>query len=158
MDSNAAIKVLLSSTHLDSDTEALQHLADTKTKDVQTNHLLLGTGADDLHLGGVLGLLLGRQADIIEHGSELGVVDLNLVIAVALAGLGLGETDAADLRMREDDCRNVLVGDLGVLQLGRTEKAATELAAGSNGNYGVESVNLFKLKGEYGNSPGVSSA
>lgn len=115
MDSNAAIKVLLSSTHLDSDTEALQHLADAKTKDVQTNNLLLGTGADDLHLGGVLGLLLGRQADVVEHGSELGVVDLDLVVAVALAGLGLGETDAADLRVREDDCRNVLVGNLGVL-------------------------------------------
>lgn len=115
MDSNAAIKVLLSSTHLDSDTEALQHLADAKTKDVQTNNLLLGTGADDLHLGGVLGLLLGGQANIVEHGSELGVVDLNLVIAIALAGLGLGEADTADLRVREDDCRNVLVGELGVL-------------------------------------------
>lgn len=134
MDSNTAIKVLLSSTHLNSDTEALQHLTDTKTKDVQTNNLFLGTGADDLHLGGVLGLLLRGQADIVEHGSELGVVDLDFIVAVALAGLGLGETDAADLGVREHDCRNVLVRDLGVFQLGRAEEAAAELATGSNGN------------------------
>ena len=140
MDSNTAIKVLLSSTHLDSNTETLQHLTDTKTKDVETNNLFLGTGADDLHLGGVLGLLLGGQADIVEHGSELGVVDLDFIVTVALAGLGLGETDAADLGVREDDCRNVLVGDLGVFQLGRAEEAAAELATGSNGNCEIELV------------------
>jgi hypothetical protein len=144
VDSNTAIEVLLSGTHLNSDTEALKHLTDTKTKDVQTNNLLLGTGADELHLGGVLGLLLGGQADIVEHGSELGVVDLDLVIAVMLASLRLGKTDAADLGVREDNCRNVLVGDLGVLELRRAEEAVAELAAGGNGNYEIKSVNFCK--------------
>jgi hypothetical protein len=37
------------------------------------------------------------------------VVDLDLVIAVALAGLGLRETNTADLGVGEDDCRDVLV-------------------------------------------------
>lgn len=134
MDSNTAIKVLLSSTHLDSDTKALQHLTDTKTEDVQTNNLLLGASADDFHLSGVLRLLLGGQADIVEHGSELGVVDLDLVVTVALAGLGLRETNATDLGVREDDSRNVLVRDLGVLQLWRAEETAAKLTAGSNSN------------------------
>lgn len=109
MDSNTAIKVLLSSTHLNSDTEALQHLANAETEDVQTDHLLLRTGTDDLHLGRVLGLLLWGQADIVEHRGELRVVDLDLVVAVALAGLGLGETDRADFGVREDDRGDVLI-------------------------------------------------
>lgn len=92
MDSHTAVKVLLGSTHLHSNTETLQHLADAKTQDVQTNHLLLGTGADDLHLGRVLGLLLLRQ-DVVEHRGELGGVDLDLIVAVPLAGFGLGQTD-----------------------------------------------------------------
>lgn len=89
---HAAIKVLLGSAHLHSNTEALEHLANTKAKNVQTNHLLLRTSADDLHLGRVLGLFLGRHHAIV-HGGELGVVDLDLVVAVPLASLRLGETD-----------------------------------------------------------------
>jgi hypothetical protein len=37
------------------------------------------------------------------------VVHLDLVVAIALAGLGLSKTDRANLGVREDDCRNVLV-------------------------------------------------
>jgi hypothetical protein len=69
----------------------------------------LRTGADNLELGRVLSLLFWGQADVVEHGGELGVVNLDLVVAIALAGLGLSETDRADLGVREDDCRNVLV-------------------------------------------------
>lgn len=98
MYSNTAIKVLLSGAHLDSDTEALQHFTNTKTQDVQSNNLLLGTGADNLHLRRILRLLL-RRHDVEEHGGELGVVDLDLVITVVLAGLGLCETDTANLRV-----------------------------------------------------------
>jgi hypothetical protein len=101
---------------------------------VQANNLFLGTGADDLHLSGVLGLLLSRQ-DVIEHGSKLGVVDLDLVVAVALAGLGLGETDNTNLGVGEDDSRDVLIRDLGVLELGRTKDTIAKLATGGNGNY-----------------------
>lgn len=109
VDSNTTIKVLLSSTHLHSDTEALQHLANTETKDVQTDDLLLGTGTDDLHLGRVLGLLLWGQADVVEHRGELGVVNLDLIVAIALTGFRLGETDRANLGVREDHGRDVLV-------------------------------------------------
>jgi hypothetical protein len=37
------------------------------------------------------------------------VVDLDLVITVALAGLGLRETNTADFGVGEDDRRDVLV-------------------------------------------------
>ena len=132
--SNTAIEVLLSGAHLDSDTEALQHFTNTKAQYVQPNNLLLGTGADNLHLRRVLGLLLHRH-DVEEHGGELGVVDLDLVIAVVLAGLGLCETDTANLRVRKDDRRDVLVRKLGGLKYRRTEEAAAELATSSNCNY-----------------------
>ena len=108
MDSNTAIKVLLCGAHLDSDTEALKHLTDTETQDVEADNLLLGTGADYLHLSRVFSLLLGGH-DVVEHGRELGVVDLDLVITVALAGLGLRETNTADFGVGEDDRRDVLV-------------------------------------------------
>jgi hypothetical protein len=134
VDSNTAIKVLLGSTHLDSNTEALEHLANTETKDVETNNLLFGTGADELHLSGVLGLLLRGQANIVEHGSELGVVDLDFFITVALAGFGLGETHATDFGVGEDNGGDVLVGKLGVLQLWGTEETAAKLATSSDGN------------------------
>lgn len=130
---HTAIKVLLGSTHLHGDTEALEHLTDTKAKDVQTNHLLLGAGANNLHLGGVLGLLFGRHNAVV-HGGELGVVDLDLVITVLLAGFGLGETDAANLGVGENNGRDVLIGKLGGLQLGRAEKAVAKLTTGGNSN------------------------
>lgn len=133
VDSNTAIKVLLGSTHLHGDTESLQHLTNTKTQNVQTDNLFLRTGADDLHLSGVLGLLLSWH-NVVEHGSELGVVNLDLVVAVALAGLGLGETDDTNLRVGEDDSRDVLVRDLGMLELGGTEDTVSKLATGGNGN------------------------
>lgn len=92
MNSNATIKVLLRSTHLHRNTETLQHLTNTETQNVQTDHLLLGSGTDHLHLSRVLVLFLSGE-DVVEHGRELGVVDLDLVGAVPLAGFGLSETD-----------------------------------------------------------------
>ena len=145
MYSNTAIKVLLSGAHLDSDTEALQHFTNAKTQDVQSDNLLLGTGTDNLHLRRVLGLLLSRH-DVEEHGGELGVVDLDLVIAVVLAGLGLSETDTANLRVREDDRRDVLVRKLGGLKFRRTEEAAAKLAASSNCNYTLILAGYFQQR------------
>lgn len=131
MDGNTAVEVGLGGAHLDSNTKALQHLANAKTKDVQTDDLLLGTGADNLHLGGVLGLLLSGHDGVV-HVGELGVVGLDLVIAVLLAGFGLSKTDGANLGVREDNSGDVLVGELGSLELGRAEDAATELATSGN--------------------------
>lgn len=136
MDSNTAVEVGLGSAHLDSNTKTLQHLADAKTKDVQTNDLLLGAGADDLHLGGVLGLLLSGHEAVV-HVGKLGVVGLDLVIAILLAGFGLSETDGADLRVRENDSGDVLVGELGGLELGGAEDTATQLTTSSNRNYKI---------------------
>lgn len=136
VNSDTAIKVLLSSTHLHSDTESLQHLANAQTKDVQADDLFLRASADNLHLGGVLGLLLGGQNGVV-HSSELSVVDLDLVVAVALTGLGFGETDNADLGVGEDDGRDVLIRKLGVLELGSTEETVTKLATSGNCNYQI---------------------
>lgn len=134
MDSNTAVEVGLCSAHLYGNTKALQHLADAKTKDVQSDDLLLGTGADNLHLSRVLGLLLSGHEAVV-HVCKLGVVGLDLVIAVLLAGFGLSETDGADLGVRENNSGNVLVRELGGLELGGAEETATQLATSGNCNY-----------------------
>lgn len=100
MNGDTAIKVLLRSTHLHGYAETLQHLTNTQAEDMQTDDLLLGTRADQLHLRGVLGLLLGGD-HVVEHGREFGVVDLDVIVAVAFAGLGLCETRGADFGVRE---------------------------------------------------------
>lgn len=133
MNSNTAIEILLCSPHLHRHPESLQHLANTMTQDMQSDNLLLRPRADDLHLRGVLRLLL-RGEHVVEHGGELGRVDLDLVVAEAFAGLGLREADGADFGVREDDRGDVFVGELGGFQLGRAEEAASELAAGGDGD------------------------
>jgi len=62
------------------------------------------------------------------------VVDLDLVVAVLGAGVGLSEADGADLRVGEDDGGDVVVGELGGFELGGPEEAAAELAAGGDGD------------------------
>jgi hypothetical protein len=62
------------------------------------------------------------------------VVDLDLVVAVAVAGFRLGETDRANLGVGEDDGWDVLVGELGGLQLRRAKDAVAELATRCNSN------------------------
>lgn len=89
MNSNTAIKILLSSAHFHGDAKALQHLADAQTQDMQADDLLLGPGAHQLHARGVLGLLFGGE-HVVEHSGELGLVDFDIFIAEALAGLRLG--------------------------------------------------------------------
>ena len=112
MDSNARIKVLLRSTHLHSNPKALQHLSNAQTKNMQPDDLLLGPGTDKLHFGRVLLLfLLGH--DVIIHGCEPGVVDLDLVVAETLASLGFGQTDGANFGVGEDYGGNVFVGEFG---------------------------------------------
>lgn len=122
MDGNTRIEILLSSAHFDRDAESLQHLADTKAENMQTDDSLPRTGADDLHLRGVL-LLLLRGHDIVVHGRKPGVVYLDLVVAEALAGLGLGDADGADFGVGKDDGRDVLVGEFGGFELGGTEES-----------------------------------
>jgi hypothetical protein len=51
------------------------------------------------------------------------VVDLDVVVAEALAGLGLCETDGTDFGVGEDDCGDVVVGELGGFKLLAAEEA-----------------------------------
>lgn len=108
VNSDTAVKVLLSSTHLNGNTKALEHLTDTETQNVQTDNFFLGPSADKLHFGGVLGLVLSRN-EVVKHGSELGMVDLDLVVAILLASLGLCETNTTNFGMRENNSRNVFI-------------------------------------------------
>lgn len=138
MNGHAAVKVLLGRAHLDRDPETLKHLPNPQAENVQPDDLLLGPGADDLHLRGVE-LFLLRGKDVVEHGRETRLVHLDLVVAEPLASLGLRQADGADLGMREHHGRDILVGELGCLELRGPEDATAELATGSNGHYDVVS-------------------
>lgn len=133
MNSHTAIKVLLRRAHLDRHTEALQHLTHAQTKDMETDDLLFRASAHQLEFGRVLRLLL-RRHHVVVHRRELGVVDLDLVVAVLGASFRFCQTDSADLWVREHDCRDVVVGELRVFQLGGAEDAVTELTAGGDGD------------------------
>ena len=133
MNSNTIIKILLGSPHLHSNAETLRHLPNTQPQNMQTNNLLLGPGTHNLHLCGVLGFLV-RGQHVVVHGGELGVVDLDLVVAEAGAGFGFCEADGADFGVREDDRGDVVVGEFGGFELGGAEEAVAELAAGGDGD------------------------
>ena len=133
MNSNTVIKILLRSPHLHGNAKTLRHLPNTQTQNMQTDNLLLRPGTHDLHLRGVLGLLV-RGHHVVVHGGELGVVDLDLVVAEAFAGLGFREADSADFGVREDDRGDVFVGEFGGFELGGAEEAVAELAAGGDGD------------------------
>jgi len=96
---NTAVKVSLGSTHLDGNTEALQDLITALAKDMQTNDSLVGALTDELVGSGTL--VFGLHHGVV-HGSEARRVDLDRVTEL-FAGLGLGQTDAADSGMGEDD-------------------------------------------------------
>jgi len=83
---------------------------------MQPNNLLLRPRTHNLHLRGVLGLLIIGQHRV-EHGSEFGLVDLDFVVAEARAGLGLCEADGADFGVGEDDRGDVFIGELGGFKL-----------------------------------------
>ena len=133
MNSNTTIKILLRSPHLHSNAETLRHLPNTQTQNMHAHNLLLRSRAHELHLRGVLGFLV-RGQHVVVHGRELGVVDLDLVVAVALAGLRFGEADGADFGVGEDDRGDVVVGEFGGFELGGPEEAVAELAAGGDGD------------------------
>lgn len=106
---HAAIKILLGCAHLDSNAEALQHLADAQSQNVQANHFFFRADADNLHLRRVLLLLIDRE-HVVEHVGEACLVHFDLVVAVTLARLGLGQADRADFWVRKDHGGDVFVG------------------------------------------------
>lgn len=103
---NTAVKVGLGSSHLDGNTETLKHLTTADTHDVQTDDLLLGARGNELVVGRAL--LVGLHHGV-EHGSEAGLVHLDAVLAVLLDGLGLGQADAADFGVGENNRGDVVV-------------------------------------------------
>ena len=158
MNSNTIVKILLRSPHLHGNAKTLRHLPNTETQNMQADNLLLRPGTHNLHLRGVLGLLV-RGHHVVVHGGELGVVDLDLVVAEAFAGLRLAEADGADFGVREDDRGDVFVGEFGVFELGGPEEAVAELAAGGNGDCSFYvSINIIRIQEGNGDVPGVNSA
>lgn len=133
MNSHTRIEILLGRPHLDRNPKPLQHLPNSKAQNMQADNLLIRADAHELHLRRVLYLLLRRQY-VVEHRRESRVVYFDLAVAESLARLRLREPDCADLRVREDDRRNVFVRQLGRFELGGPEEAAAELASGGDGN------------------------
>ncbi len=127
---NAGIEVLLGGAHLDGDAEALQHLAGPEAHDVQADDLLVGAVADDLVLGGAL---VGGVHHGVVHGGEVGGVDLEVLAAVLVDGLGLRQADGADLGVGEDDA-----GDVGVV----------EARVGEDGGGAVEALGKAAASGD----------
>jgi hypothetical protein len=125
---NTVVKVSLGGSHLDGDTKALQNFITALTKNVQTDNLLVGTFTDNLVGGGPLVILLHHG---VVHGGEAGSVDLDR-IAKLLASLGLGETDASDGGVREDDGWHVGVVEVGVVLA--SEQAVPKTTSSSDGD------------------------
>jgi hypothetical protein len=123
MNSNTTIKILLRSPHLNRNAKPLQHLPNSQTQDMQTNHFLLRSGADDLHLRWVLFLLFVGE-EVVEHVREAGFVDFDFVVAEALAGLGFCETDCAYFGVGEDYGGDVFVGEFCGFEFGGSEETA----------------------------------
>jgi hypothetical protein len=71
------------------------------------------------------------------------VVDLDVLVTEALAGLRLCKTDGADLRVRKDDCGDVVIREFGIFELGTAEEAVAELAAGSDSNCCYILIRMF---------------
>ena len=94
MDRHAVVKVRLGGAHLDGHPEALEHLVAAPSHHVETHHLLLLPSADQLHhrlrLPGGHGVIQRR---------ELGLVDLQILLAELLRGFLLSETNCPDLKI-----------------------------------------------------------
>lgn len=131
MDGHAVIKLRLGSAHLDRNAKALEHLVAVATEQVDTNHLLLRTSADELVSGWLL---------VIEHGEvhvdKLGLVNLDVGVTKLSAGLVLGQTNRTRGGVREDGSRHIGVLELAVLELLATKETVGETTASRNGDRG----------------------
>lgn len=134
MDGYTRVEILLGGTHLHCDTKTLQHLTNTKAKNMQSNNFLLGPGTDEFHLSGVFLFLLSWE-NAEEHICEFGVVDLQVLLAILFDGLGFSETRGSDLGMGKDHSWDIFVGELRGLELWRPKKAVSKLSTSSNGDY-----------------------
>lgn len=97
---HAVIKVFLGCAHLDSNAKALQNLAASNAHDVQTNNLLLRAGRNQLIVGRAL--VLWGHRDVVQ-GTEAGLVNLDVILAVLFDGFWLRETDRTNFGVGKHD-------------------------------------------------------
>jgi len=135
VNSHTTIEILLGRAHLDGQSETLHHFITALAEDVESDDLFVFARADELELGRFLLLLLGRE-DVVVHGGELCVVDLDVLLAVLFVRLGLGEAGGADLGVGKDDGGDLVVLEVRVFELGRAEEAVAQVAAGRDGDRG----------------------
>mmetsp|Transcript_13140 Transcript_13140/g.28360 ORF Transcript_13140/g.28360 Transcript_13140/m.28360 type:complete len:266 (-) Transcript_13140:721-1518(-) len=116
MDGTTRIQVGLGTSHLHRDAEALHHFVTAHSEDVNSDHLLVEAGADYLHKG--FGFLIGFDGEysVVEVGEFRGV-DFDGVFAVKFDGFWFGDSAGSNGRMRKDNCRNILIRNLGNLIL-----------------------------------------
>ena len=143
VNSHAAVKVSLGRAHLHSNTEALEDLAAAEADNVQANNLLLGAGANELVRG--RRLVFGLHHGVV-HGSEVGLVDLEVLGAVLGHRLWLGKANGTNLRVREHNGWHILVAELGCPKLLGAEQTGGQPATGSNGNRGQLDVTAHITK------------
>lgn len=135
MNSHTRIKILLRRPHLNRDPKPLQHLPNPLPQNMQPDNPLLRPLANNLHLRGIL-LLLVRGEHVEEHGRELGCVGLDVFGAVLGDCFRFGEACCAYFWVGEDDGGDVVVGEFGGLEFGGfAEEAVSQLAAGGDGDY-----------------------
>mmetsp|Transcript_22281 Transcript_22281/g.75330 ORF Transcript_22281/g.75330 Transcript_22281/m.75330 type:complete len:367 (-) Transcript_22281:539-1639(-) len=131
VDRDARVEVGLCRAHLHGHAKALEHLVGGHADDVEPNNLFLLAEADDLHRRlGLRRRLDGHRA--VPEVDKRRLVDLDVLVAVLGARLGLGQADDADRRVREDDGR-----DERVVRLGRrlaVEEAVSQAPASRNGH------------------------
>lgn len=70
----------------------------------------------------------------VVHGCKLRFVDLNVLVAVFLTRLGLGEANRADLWVCEHDRGDARVVESRFSEFRATEETVCKPAAGSDGN------------------------
>ena len=90
---HTVIKVSLGCSHLDGHSESLEHLVTASPHHVEPDHLLLLASADQLHHR----LRLPAGHGVIQR-RELGLVDLQVLLAELLLGFLLSQTNRPDLK------------------------------------------------------------
>ena len=69
------------------------------------------------------------------------MVDFDVGGAVFGDGLWLGEPDRANLGVREDDGGDVLVGQVGLREIGGAEESVGEVSTGGDGDWNCQNSN-----------------
>ena len=142
------IKVRLGGSHLDGHSEPLEHLVAAPAHHVETHHLLLQPGADQLHHR----LRLPGGHGVIER-RELGLVDLQILLAKLLRGFLLSETNCPDLKI------TIVINYNGQVRSGQVRSGQTYRGVGEDHGGYVAVVQLqvwFVIKQSVGQAASCS--